>query len=69
MLYKGCTCGQNKIDCVDCMKNYISSMNVLAGKIKYRVNEIYEISSIDKDKNVQDTAIEWHADKLRKLLS
>ena len=31
MSYKGCTCGANKDDCIDCMKEYITKLDSIIG--------------------------------------
>lgn len=32
-MYKGCTCGDDKIDCVDCMKDYIKRQDAPKSEI------------------------------------
>lgn len=44
-LYRGCTCGDNKDDCVDCMKKYIDRTEVILKNV-YRMG--YFQASKDK---------------------
>ena len=56
-MYKGCTCGDDKIDCIDCMKDYIAkcdetekSIRNLASKWFAEMDELYE-KYFDEDRN------------------